>query len=62
MREDKPNHKGWQRYRDALAMREQGLKLKEIGRRMGVSPERARQLVYMGRRLRAQESRKIHDE
>jgi hypothetical protein len=44
----------WERITTAWAMREAGLKFREIGERMGVSVERARQMHYRGVRFRNQ--------
>jgi DNA-directed RNA polymerase sigma subunit (sigma70/sigma32) len=41
-----------QRYMDALRWREAGLTYKEIGKKFGVSYERARQLCGHGQRLK----------
>lgn len=42
--------KGWERARIAVRLRDAGLTYREIGRHMGVSLERARQMDTKGRR------------
>ncbi len=37
----------WSRYEHAWRLRREGLKLREIGPRLGVSLERARQMVFI---------------
>lgn len=58
----KPQHEiRRERYEKALALREKGLTLKEVGERLGVGRTRAGQLIARARRYRKQENREAEE-